>query len=88
MCIWFHTITMEVVNAWLLYRKQRPGEKSMKLWDFQADVAHAFVKSGKGKMRGRPCPYTAHSPSPVPRKRKTLAPAKDVRLDVFDHMPA
>ncbi|KAG1677313.1 hypothetical protein GQR58_013967 [Nymphon striatum] len=55
----------------------------MKLRDFQVEVAEALVKSGKGKVRGRPSSII--SPQPVPKKKRVEPlPGNDVRIDGFD----
>ncbi|KAG1714974.1 Dynactin subunit 6 [Nymphon striatum] len=78
--IWFHTLTVALVNAWLLYRRQHPGKKCMKLRDFQVEVAEALVKSGNGKVRGRPSSII--SPQPVPKKKRVEPlPGNDVWMD-------
>lgn len=81
--IWLHTLTVALVNSWLLYRRQHPGEKIMKLRTFQAQIAEGLLKAGQSKMRGRP----SQSPCPVPRKRPTPLPIDEVRFDGFDHLP-
>ena len=84
--IFYHTLTIALVNACFLYRRdchELNADKSMCLRKFQSHVAAALCNSGK-VLRGRPSRESA------PKKRKVQvnpAPIVDVRLDGVDHLP-
>ncbi|XP_014672682.1 PREDICTED: piggyBac transposable element-derived protein 3-like [Priapulus caudatus] len=85
--IWWHTITIAVVNAWLIYRRHQrelPNCKTMPLRRFQARVASALTDAGK-RARGRP----ASGSPPVPKRRHSVQtqPVEDARRDGLDHLP-
>ena len=81
--IFYHSLTIALVNAWFVYKrdcKELRGKKILPLRKFQAHVATALCKSGK-TSRGRPSSH-------APKKRKVhtnIRPIDDVR---FDHFPA
>jgi len=84
--IFYHTLTIALVNAWFLYRrdcKELRENKPLPFRKFQAHVATALCKVGK-PLRGRPSLDSA-------KKRKVQVssqPVKDVRFDGIDHFPA
>ncbi|XP_030830359.1 piggyBac transposable element-derived protein 2-like [Strongylocentrotus purpuratus] len=84
--IWYHTLTMVVVNAWLLYRRHcgQLGCSHLPLRKFQASAASCLTSAGK-RARGRPS-NTATLPSPAPVKWKK-SPANDIGKDGVDHLP-
>uniref|UniRef100_A0A3B3WBV0 PiggyBac transposable element-derived protein domain-containing protein n=1 Tax=Poecilia mexicana TaxID=48701 RepID=A0A3B3WBV0_9TELE len=73
--IWWHTITVAVINACIRYRrdleKLHPRQKHLPLRRFQASVATTFVLA---------------TPTP-PRRRKTTELPPDVRKDGLNHFP-
>ncbi|XP_028394533.1 piggyBac transposable element-derived protein 3-like [Dendronephthya gigantea] len=81
--IWYHTLTVAMVNSWLIYRKHQQNGKYMKLRCFQAIVAEGLLKAGKTRKRKS----SLDNPSPIPRKRQTSVPVDDVRFDGVDHLP-
>lgn len=85
MYIFYHSIMIAMVNAWLLYRRQRShlNEKPLNLRRFQASVA-GLMAVGKRPV-GRP----SLSTQPATKKRKASAKPVDqeVRLDGVGHMP-
>lgn len=90
MYIWWHTVTVAVINAWNLYRRDQkmldPKMKTMALRRFQALVGTSLTSAGKAKKVGRPlsCPEAAPS---APRKRSSCSVSLDVRRDAMDHFP-
>lgn len=85
MYIFYHTLTMAVVNAWFVYKrdcKELAASKPMPLRKFQASVAAALCNSGK-PARGRP------SLESVKKRKKQVnpAPLDDVRFDEVGHFP-
>ena len=77
--IFYHTLTIALVNAWFVYKRdceELRVKKILPLRKFQAHVATALCKSGK-PSRGRK------------RKMHTnIRPIDDVRFDRIDHFPA
>ncbi|XP_028658930.2 piggyBac transposable element-derived protein 3-like [Erpetoichthys calabaricus] len=71
--IWWHTVTVAVINAWNLYKRDRkelePTKKPMPLRRFQASVGTSLTSAGKGKIRyGRPLSSPEHEKIP-PREK-------------------
>ena len=84
--IFYHTLTIAVVNAWFLYRrdcKHLAIAKSFPLKQFQGMVAAALVKKDK-VSRGRPSGLT---PPQAKKQRVMPGPVNDVRYDNTDHFP-
>lgn len=59
MYIWWHTVTVAVINAWNLYRRDqktlKTKQKPIALRRFQASVGTSLTSAGKGKIKcGRP----------------------------------
>lgn len=85
--IFYHTLTIALVNAWFLYQrdcKYLNIAKPMPLRKFQAHVASALCNSRK-PLRGRPCLEG------TTKRRKVQvnpAPVADVRFDGLDHIPS
>ncbi|KAJ4946271.1 hypothetical protein JOQ06_023939 [Pogonophryne albipinna] len=91
MYIWWHTVTVAVINAWNLYRRDQkklePRIKPMALRRFQASVGTSLTSAGKGKIkRGRPLSSPEPDSTP-PRKRQHSSVPADVRKDGIDHSP-
>ncbi|KAK0146642.1 PiggyBac transposable element-derived protein 2 [Merluccius polli] len=88
--IWWHTVTVAVINAWSRYRrdleKLQPRQKALPLRRFQASVGTALTSAGKVKKCGRPLSSPEATPTP-PRKRKTPELPPDVRKDGLHHFP-
>ena len=86
--IFWHTITIAVVNSWMKYRKDcsELSEKHVPLRSFQADTASALISSGQGKFkRGRP---SAEDMSKKVKKAATTeAPVLECQKDKYDHFP-
>ncbi|CAL9686005.1 unnamed protein product [Knipowitschia caucasica] len=92
MYIWWHTVTVAVINAWNLYRRDqqtlRSGEKSMPLRRFQAAVGNSLTSAGKARIRsGRPQTSSRAGGTPALRKRPCARVPSDVRKDGIDHFP-
>uniref|UniRef100_A0A3Q3LI23 PiggyBac transposable element-derived protein domain-containing protein n=1 Tax=Labrus bergylta TaxID=56723 RepID=A0A3Q3LI23_9LABR len=91
MYIWWHTVTVAVINAWNLYRRDQkklnPKKKPVPLRRFQALVGTSLTSTGKAKIRcGRPLSSPEETPTP-PRKRLSCSVPLDVRRDGIDHFP-
>lgn len=94
MYIWWHTVTVAVINAWIFYRRDQkklePRKKTMPLRRFQASVAASLISSGKVQTKvGRPfsSPGRETPPPQQRRKRKASSVPPDVRTDRIDHFP-
>ena len=89
MYIWWHTVTLAVINAWNLYRRDQkdlnPRKKTLPLRRFQASVGTSLTSAGKVRC-GRPLSSPEATPTP-PRKRKTASVPPDVRKDGLNHFP-
>lgn len=88
---WF-TVEVSVVNAWLLFRRdfKRSGldlKKMIPLKEFQSQIANSLIKCGKtSKKRGRPSSSDISFPS-TSRQKKKVDPPTDVRNDGYQHFP-
>lgn len=83
MYIFWHTILIAAVNAWVWYKRHciRLQRKPMKLCNFINDVASGLIEF-KSKV-GRPAGLSQPSvPKPLTRK-----PTLDVSQDCLDHFP-
>ena len=87
--IFFHTINMAVVNAWLWYRRHfdllKMNGSHMQLSDFQIQAANGLLKVQR--LPGRPA---SDSFSPLGNNRQRhveLRPVADVRYDNLGHFP-
>ncbi|XP_064601159.1 piggyBac transposable element-derived protein 3-like [Liolophura sinensis] len=86
--IFYHTLTICMVNAWFLCRrdcKLTGTNVKLALKKFQATAADALIKKGKPN-RGRPSATFLTSP-PAKKQKVTPAPVADVRYDLVDHWP-
>ncbi|TWW53411.1 PiggyBac transposable element-derived protein 1 [Takifugu flavidus] len=91
MYIWWHTVTVAVINAWKLYRRDQkklePQMKPMGLRRFQALVGTSLTSAGKTKIKcGRPLSSPEATATP-PRKRPSCSVPLDMRRDGIDHFP-
>ena len=100
--IWWHSVTVALINAWILYRRdlkaQGQEKDAMPLRRFQASVGSCLISAGKARVKpGRPLSLPSHSPSPhssppqlrsPPRKRLGGSVPPDVRQDGVDHFPS
>lgn len=86
MYLFYHSIMVATVNAWLLYRRHclQLKEKHANLCHFKASVAESLIAAGKRPV-GRP----SLSQQPATKKHKAAVkpPKNDVRLDGVGHMP-
>ncbi len=99
--IWWHSVTLALINAWTLYRRDMKAleleKNTMPLRRFQASVGSCLISAGKGKVRiGRPLsssplsspPHSSPPQTPTPpRKRPLGSVPPDVRRDGVDHFP-
>uniref|UniRef100_A0A3Q3E1X0 PiggyBac transposable element-derived protein domain-containing protein n=1 Tax=Labrus bergylta TaxID=56723 RepID=A0A3Q3E1X0_9LABR len=91
MYIWWNTVTVAVINAWNLYRRDQkklnPKKKLVPLRRFQALVGTSLTSAGKAKIRcGRPLSSPEETPTPH-RKRPSCSVPLDVRRGGIDHFP-
>ena len=94
--VFWHTVTIALVNGWLLHRRHhdQPDQDKSKLAlrRFQATVAGCLISVGK-KARGRPPKRddSASSSSPAPTRRLASssrgAVSNVLRFDSIDHFP-
>ena len=86
--IFWHLITVAVINSWLRYRKDCKvlHEKHMPMRRFQGDLAADLLLAGKGKSkRGRPS-----ADDMLKNKRRaatTIMPVLDCQKDKIEHWP-
>lgn len=88
MYVFYHTLTMAMVNAWFLYKRDCVVDQvknPLPLRKFQAMAATAMMKSGKAS-KGRPTAAMMMSP-PVKKRKVSVAPVPDIRYDKVDHWP-
>lgn len=99
--IWWHSISVALINAWSLCRRDLKAlhleNNTMPLRRFQAPVGFSLVSAGKASVRvGRPLSSPtvsppshsppAHSPTPPPQRRwRSTSVPPDVRRDVVNH---
>ena len=83
--IFYHTLTIALVNAWLLYRRDCKilNIRAMPLRKFQAMVAFALCNVNK-PQRGR---RSIESARKKRKKSVNPAPVEDVQFDGVDHLP-
>jgi len=89
MYLFWHSLMIAVVNAWLLYRRdcrslQLPKSSILNRRRFQAEVASCLINVNAAKKRGRP------SVDEVPTKVLRVihnGPCDQVRKDSFAHWP-
>jgi hypothetical protein len=88
--LFWQTITLAVVNSWMLYkrackfRKIKPQIQRK----FQSDIATSLLLVNATRKPGRPTSCDgAFSPVPVPPKKIRLGPVDDVRKDQVGHWP-
>ena len=92
MYLFWHTLMMAIVNAWLLYRRdfealQLPKKTMMKRRIFQAHVASALIENNCRRPVGRPS-LDVIDATVKPRPRKVRKrPVDDVRKDQHAHWP-
>lgn len=87
--IFFHTINMAVVNAWLLYRRHfvllKLNGSHMQLSSFQSQAANGLIQFQR--PRGRPSDVNATPPTNKRPSTVEHRPNADVRLDQTGHFP-
>ncbi len=87
--LFWQTIMLGLVNAWLIYRrdcKQLGVMKPLKQRSFQAEVATSLILVQA--QRGRPTIRGTSSLPPPPPKRVRVGVPDDVRTDQVAHWPA
>ena len=83
MHIFYHTLTLALVNSWFLYRRYHESlgtskKDVMPLKKFQAPCAQALTSAGKGKGKRK---------SGRPSLERCVAVPRDVQRDEVNHMP-
>jgi hypothetical protein len=84
--VFFHLLSVAVVNSWLLYRRdcdfeKMPQQQRIPLIKFQMKIAESLIRCGKAVPQGR----KRLREDPVMALLKT--PEASVRLDRVDHFP-
>ena len=95
MYIFFHSLTLALVNSWFLYRRyhQEQGtdkKEVLPLRKFQAACACALTSAGKGKKRTRGRPSLEEQEileANRSQKKRYVGVPEDVQKDEFDHFP-
>lgn len=89
--IFFHLIDVAMVNAYILYHRQKCAKKrieKIELPQFRRMVAEVLCSLGENPFkpkRGRPSSVT---PEPVAKvSRKTFLPQDEIRYDGMNHWP-
>ena len=93
MYIFFYSLTVALVNAWLLFRRHHDEigtdkKGVMPLRKFQSACASSLTRAGKGKKRahGRPSlEEQANLQSQQPHKQRYVGVPQDVQKDEFNH---
>ncbi|XP_067940610.1 piggyBac transposable element-derived protein 2-like [Watersipora subatra] len=93
MYIFWHSIMIAMVNAWLVYRRDSRAlgaldKEILNRRKFQAIIANSLTQTNAVRRRGRPsaagdtveCGQILH-------KRAKTAPCDDVRKDTYGHWP-
>lgn len=85
--IFFHTVNMAVVSAWLWYRRHCGllNVPYIQLSDFQAQVASGCIKSQR--LPGRPSSDSFTPPGNSRPLNTEHRPISDIRLDQVAHLP-
>lgn len=91
MTLFWSTLTMGVINAWLLYRRDcellhLPKKSVLKRRSFQAQVASALIEVNTARKRGRPLEEEEPKSLTPPRKIRK-GPCVDVQKDMYAHWP-
>ena len=96
MYLFWHTLKIGLINAWLLYRRdcellRIPTKQVMNHRQFQAQVATSLIHVNIGTKRspGRPpsASQNHYGKAPTPPKRISKGPNMDVRKDELAHWP-
>uniref|UniRef100_A0A673C3E2 PiggyBac transposable element-derived protein domain-containing protein n=1 Tax=Sphaeramia orbicularis TaxID=375764 RepID=A0A673C3E2_9TELE len=85
--LFWHSIMLALVNAWLTYRRDCKllGERPLNQRRFQAEVATSLILIQA--KRGRPSLDSNTTPQPATPKRVRVRVPNDVRLDQVAHWP-
>lgn len=89
MYIFFHSISIAVVNSWLCYKRNCNllGKKCMKLCDFQAEVSTGLINF-KRPVSHLPTQQSAMRHEKFNAVRQVVGvPTDDVKFDGVDHLP-
>lgn len=87
--LFWHTINVAVIQAWLLYRKHSialdvPKKEILMHRKFQADLASSLIMVNAERQRGRPSGEVVRVYTP---RIQRLDPPQDVRYDGVGHLP-
>ena len=93
MYLFWHTVTVALINAWLVYRRDcrllgMPSKEILKRRQFQSRVGSALilVNAEASRKRGRPSLEEQTAAKPARRKARK-GPSPDVQLDAVGHWP-
>jgi len=91
--LFWHTVTVAVINAWLVYRRDCrllgiPSKEIMKRRHFQSHVGSSLilVNADINHKRGRPS-IDGQRAAKSARKKARKGPCPDVQLDAVSHWP-
>lgn len=91
--IFWHSVTMAIVNAWFLHRRYNNEHSTdstnfkMPLRKFQGLCAKSLTSAGQGKKRGRPS-IEERAVMQTPQRKKIAANVThDMQKDLYDHLP-
>ncbi|KAK3849382.1 hypothetical protein Pcinc_043866 [Petrolisthes cinctipes] len=92
MPLFWNTLTMGLINAWLLYRRdceslRLPKKSILRRRSFQAQVASALVEVNTTRKRGRPSHEEEEPTSHTPPTKIRKGPCVDVQKDMYAHWP-
>jgi len=96
MYLFWHTVTVALINAWLLYRRDCrllgiPAKEVLKRHRFQSHVGSSLIliNAERGRKRGRPSieEQAAAAKPTIVKKKARLGPSSEVQMDAVGHWP-
>ena len=95
MYLFWHTVTVALINGWLLYRRDCkllgiPAKEILKRRQFQALVGSSLIliNAERGRKRGRPSTdEQLRVKSVIAKKKARKGPSNDVKMDAVGHWP-
>ena len=96
MYLFWHIVTVALINAWLLYRRDClllgiPAKQILKRRHFQAVVGSGLIliNAERGRKRGRPSTEEKMAVKSVDaRKKAHKGPSQEIKMDAVGHWPA
>ena len=89
MYLFFHSLTVALVNAWFVFRRYHEKIKGiMPLRKFQSTCFSSLTSAGKGKKHTRGWPSTETQEilrNQQPQKKRYIGDNPDVQKDEFNH---